>query len=201
MGEVVASISLIYNPNLVTKLRRALATNTFMKPRWSRRILYRAWHLKARPTDLPAHEPRVAMSVFALSPREERAGREPERGAIQKVIPPLPVPLLPPASGREGDKSGRFRGSGAQGARKVRGVLSSEERAGVRWKESSVRSNAQSSRRSRQLAHLTQTLPNRRFPCLGAQSLHLRCATLNLRIHLRLVIVVVAQRGVNLRQR
>jgi hypothetical protein len=49
---------------------------------------------------------------FSLSPREERAGREPERGAIQKVIPPLPVPLLPPASGREGDKSGRFPATG-----------------------------------------------------------------------------------------
>jgi hypothetical protein len=48
--------------------------------------------------------------AFSLSPREARAGRESERGASQKGIPPLPNPLLPPASGREGDETEEFCG-------------------------------------------------------------------------------------------
>src|SRR6266550_7666130 len=43
---------------------------------------------------------------LSLSPREARAGREPERGGSQGRIPPLPNPLLPPASGREGETVG-----------------------------------------------------------------------------------------------
>jgi hypothetical protein len=42
--------------------------------------------------------------VFSSSPREERVGRGLRRGAFSiKNMPPLPNPLLPPTSGREGD--------------------------------------------------------------------------------------------------
>ena len=42
----------------------------------------------------------------SLFPREARVGREPERGAVTTENPPLPDPLLPPASGREGENAG-----------------------------------------------------------------------------------------------
>jgi ubiquinone/menaquinone biosynthesis C-methylase UbiE len=67
---------------------------------------------------------RAPGATFPLSPREARAGREPERGGIQKAIPPLPNPLLPPASGREGENIGRLSGSGAAGAHQVQEVIS-----------------------------------------------------------------------------
>jgi len=38
---------------------------------------------------------------LSLSPREERAGREPERGAFPIKAPPLPGPLLPEREERE----------------------------------------------------------------------------------------------------
>src|SRR5687767_4984822 len=59
-------------------------------------------------------EPEVPLSV-----RNER-GESRREGPSKKEIPPL----RPPASGREGEKAGRRRGSGMQGAHKVRGVLS-----------------------------------------------------------------------------
>jgi hypothetical protein len=43
----------------------------------------------------------TTMSALPLSPREERAGREPERGAIPPNAPPLPAPLLRCAEERE----------------------------------------------------------------------------------------------------
>src|SRR6266436_285997 len=42
-----------------------------------------------------------ATSNLSLLPREERAGREPERGAIPVIAPPLPGPLLPRREERE----------------------------------------------------------------------------------------------------
>jgi len=42
-----------------------------------------------------------ATSNLSLSPREERAGREPERGATPIKVPPLPDPLLPQREERE----------------------------------------------------------------------------------------------------
>jgi hypothetical protein len=39
--------------------------------------------------------------VSSLSPREERVGRETERGADQVNAPPLPGPLLHPMEERE----------------------------------------------------------------------------------------------------
>jgi hypothetical protein len=39
--------------------------------------------------------------AWALSPRDEGAGREPERGAVRKKAPPLPGPLLHFAEERE----------------------------------------------------------------------------------------------------
>ena len=46
----------------------------------------------------------TTMSVFSLSPREERVGREPERGAILSNVPPLPAPLLHCVDEREKTK-------------------------------------------------------------------------------------------------
>ncbi len=40
-------------------------------------------------------------SHLSLSPREARAGREPERGATLIKVPPLPGPLLPEREERE----------------------------------------------------------------------------------------------------
>jgi len=37
----------------------------------------------------------------SLSPREERVGREPERGVVKSQAPPLPAPLLHFAEERE----------------------------------------------------------------------------------------------------
>ena len=67
--------------------------------------------------------------AFSLSPREARAGRELERGASQKGVPPLPNPLLPPASGSEGEAAEGFPGYGAPGTHHARGILSSN-----RWR-------------------------------------------------------------------
>ena len=52
----------------------------------------RAWLLEPQPE--------VATNVSSLSPREERVGREPERG-VTKNAPPLPSPLLHPMEERE----------------------------------------------------------------------------------------------------
>ena len=43
----------------------------------------------------------TTMSDSSLSLREERVGREPERGEIQPIAPPLPGPLLHCAEERE----------------------------------------------------------------------------------------------------
>jgi len=64
-------------------------------------------------TSLPSNQ--RFEGAFSLSPREERTGREPERGAIPQK-PPLPGPLLPRTSGREGEEAGGPGGFGAQGA-------------------------------------------------------------------------------------
>ena len=48
----------------------------------------------------PGPPPAVARRLFFLSPREARAGRESERGASHKRIPPLPNPAQQPASGK-----------------------------------------------------------------------------------------------------
>jgi hypothetical protein len=51
----------------------------------------------------------MTMSALSLSPREERAGREPERGAIQPNAPPLPAPLLHCVEEREKNIMASFR--------------------------------------------------------------------------------------------
>jgi hypothetical protein len=43
----------------------------------------------------------MTISVLSFSPREERVGREPERGAIRQNAPPLPGPLLHVTEERE----------------------------------------------------------------------------------------------------
>src|SRR5437867_3157642 len=61
------------------------------------------------------------------SPHEGRVGRGPRRGASKVNAPPIPSPLLLPASGGEGENPAlRFRGSRRE---HVRGILSSESGA------------------------------------------------------------------------
>jgi len=57
--------------------------------------------LATRKSPEPAGWKACATSNLSLSPREERAGREPERGAIRAKAPPLPGPLLPRREERE----------------------------------------------------------------------------------------------------
>ena len=64
-----------------------------------------------------------------------------------------------------------------------------------RWKTSQIELSI-----SRQLAHLTQSLTNRRLARLLPEPFHISHAALNLRVHLRLVVVVKAQRSVDLRE-
>src|SRR5713101_7544331 len=59
----------------------------------------------------PGALPRAASSSPS-SPREERVGRGPRRGATNKNAPPLPSPLLHPMEERE-NRSTRFRQSSA----------------------------------------------------------------------------------------
>ena len=54
----------------------------------------------------------ICIYTSSLSPHEERVGRELEKGESQRNAPPLPGPLLLPASGGEGEmlcQSGRFQ--------------------------------------------------------------------------------------------
>jgi hypothetical protein len=51
----------------------------------------------------------ATMKILFLSPRENRAGREPERGAIQLNVLPLPIPLLHFAEEREKHITNPFR--------------------------------------------------------------------------------------------
>ncbi len=49
----------------------------------------------------PAERDGLKLEELTLSPREERTGREPERGEIETNVPPLPNPLLHSAEERE----------------------------------------------------------------------------------------------------
>ena len=66
-----------------------------------------------------SHEPVVRICILALSPREERAGREPERGGIlssnKESSSPQPSP---PSSGREGEDGVQLSASGVRCAQK-----------------------------------------------------------------------------------
>src|SRR5438093_7137071 len=80
------------------------------------------WHLP-----LPMNRPPTC--GVTSSPHEGRVGRGPRRGESKVNAPPLPSPLLLPASGGEGENSAlRFRGSRRE---YVRGILSPRRRSGV----------------------------------------------------------------------
>jgi len=84
--------------------------------------------------------PSLSLNRFAssLSPRDEGAGREPERGAVRKKSPPLPDPLLHSVEERE--NAPRSFGSGVQAATSDSGGLSPSD--GERVAEGRVRGAA-----------------------------------------------------------
>src|SRR5258706_16137979 len=71
---------------------------------------------------LPSNQRLDGSLLLSLPVRNER-GESRREGPSRGITPPLPGPLLPPASGREGE-AGSPGGYGAQSAHKVRGVLS-----------------------------------------------------------------------------
>jgi len=72
---------------------------------------------------LPSNQRFDGSLFFSLPVRNER-GESRREGPSRGITPPLPGPLLPPASGREGEKARCPGGYGARSARKVRGILS-----------------------------------------------------------------------------
>src|SRR5437773_9692052 len=92
----------------------------------------------------PAHETEFEVRLFLSLPVRHERGESRREGLSKKEVPPLPNPLLPPASGREGETAGHPRGSGVQGALKVREALS---RCGLTRSASSGRHRSSSSRR------------------------------------------------------
>src|SRR5258706_14913401 len=78
---------------------------------------------------LPSNQRFEGVFFLSLPVRNER-GESRREGPSRGITPPLPGPLLPPASGREGEQAGCPGGYGAQSAHKVRGILSSTRSGG-----------------------------------------------------------------------
>ena len=71
----------------------------------------------------PAHEPEFEMRLFLSLPVRHERGESRREGLSKIEIPPLPNPLLPPASGREGETAGRPRVQGTRRAESPGGSL------------------------------------------------------------------------------